>query len=127
MKLNGIIDKGPYKQVELHDILKEYDFGCVLSIWEDNAPQVVMELLNNNIPVIGTKMGGIPDFIEDGKNGFLYNPYSEKSFLELIDKLKKLTPSVCEKMKSNIERTLTQKEHFEELDKQYKKILGSNN
>lgn len=126
MKQNNIIDKGKYKQVDLPNILKEYDFGCVLSIWEDNAPQVVMELLNNNIPVIGTKMGGIPDFIEDGKNGFLYNPYSEESFGNLINKLKRLTTEECERMKSNVQRTLTPEEHFIEMDKEYKNILGSN-
>lgn len=123
MKINNIIDKGAYKQADLPKILKEYDFGCVLSIWEDNAPQVVMELLNNNIPVIGTKMGGIPDFIKNEENGFLYNPYSEESFNELIRKLKQLTILDCEKMKERIERTLTPEEHFEDLEREYRKIL----
>lgn len=123
MKSNGIIDKGSYKQADLPKLLKEYDFGCVLSVWEDNAPQVVMELLNNNIPVIGTQMGGIPDFIKDGHNGFLYDPYSEKSFNKMINKLKKIKRPDVERMKQNIERTTTPEEHFEKLDTIYKKIL----
>ena len=127
MKNNNIIDKGEYKQKDLPELLKEYDFGCVLSIWEDNGPQVVMELLNNNIPVIGTKMGGIPDFIRDEENGFLYNPYSNESFDNLIKKLNNLTFEDCENMKNRVKRTLTPEEHFEELDKEYKEILGSNN
>ena len=123
MKSNGIIDKGSYKQADLPKLLKEYDFGCVLSVWEDNAPQVVMELLNNNIPVIGTQMGGIPDFIKDGHNGFLYDPYSEKSFNKMINKLKEIKRADVETMKQNIERTTTPEEHFEKLDTIYKKIL----
>lgn len=123
MKENNIINKGEYKQVELHNLLKEYDFGCVLSVWEDNAPQVVMELLNNNIPVIGTQMGGIPDFIKDGINGFLYDPYSKKSFEKMINKLNKLDCESVEKMKINIERTTTPQEHFEELMKVYIDVL----
>lgn len=123
MKENNIINKGEYKQVDLPKLLKEFDFGCVLSVWEDNAPQVVMELLNNNIPVIGTAMGGIPDFVIDQENGFLYNPYSKKSFKDMIDKLKKLTVSDCETMKSNIDRTLTPKEHHLEMNEQYKKVM----
>lgn len=125
MKNNNIIDKGEYKQKDLPKLLKEYDFGCVLSIWEDNGPQVVMELLNNNIPVIGTEMGGIPDFVRDGENGFLYNPYSKESFDDLIKKLENLTFEDCENMKKRVKRTLTPEEHFEELDKEYKEILGS--
>lgn len=123
MKLNDIIDKGTYKQADLPEILKEYDFGCVLSIWEDNAPQVVMELLNNNIPVIGTRLGGIPDFIKDGENGFLYNPYSVDEFNNLIENLQKLNKEKVEVMKSKIERTKNPEEHFEDLEKVYKEIL----
>lgn len=124
MKEHGIIDKGEYKQNQLNTILKDYDLGCVLSIWEDNAPQVVMELLNNNIPVIGTRMGGIPDFINDGVNGFLYNPYSSEEFEQLIEKLNSLDKEKVEIMKSRVERTKTPAEHYEELEKIYKKILN---
>jgi glycosyltransferase involved in cell wall biosynthesis len=62
---------GKYKQEQLANILLNIDLGLVLPIWEDNAPQVVFELLNNGIPVIGTRMGGIPDFIQHGVNGLL--------------------------------------------------------
>lgn len=123
MAEHGIIDKGEYKQSELNIILKDYDLGCVLSIWEDNAPQVVMELLNNNIPVIGTRMGGIPDFIKDGVNGFLYNPYSTKEFDKLIETLKNLDKEKVEIMKTRVERTKTPEEHYEELAKIYTEVL----
>lgn len=123
MKQHGIINNGEYKQSDLNTILKDYDLGCVLSIWEDNAPQVVMELLNNNIPVIGTRMGGIPDFINDGVNGFLYNPYSTEEFDKLIDKLKDLDKEKVEIMKTRVERTKTPEEHYEELEKIYKEVL----
>ena len=123
MKNNNIIDKGEYKQIDLPQLLKEYDFGCVLSIWEDNAPQVVMELLNNNIPVIGTRMGGIPDFIKDEINGFLYNPYSIDEFNNLIEKLNKLNKEKVEFMKSNIEKTKNPEEHFDDLEILYNKVL----
>ena len=123
MKENNVINRGSYKQVDLPKLLKEYDFGCVLSIWEDNGPQVVMELLNNNVPVIGTLMGGIPDFVEDGKNGFLYNPYSKKSFDELVKKIKKISIDEIEKMKSSIKPTTTPQEHFNDINRIYNSLL----
>jgi glycosyltransferase involved in cell wall biosynthesis len=61
---------GKYKHDNLPSILKNIDFGLVLPIWEDNAPQVVFEFLNAGIPILGTKMGGLPDFI-NFKNGKL--------------------------------------------------------
>lgn len=123
MRNNGIVNVGQYNQSDLKNILKEYDMGCVLSIWEDNAPQVVMELLNNNIPVIGTKMGGIPDFIQDSINGFLYYPYSTEEFELLINKLEKLNKEKVEIMKTKVRRTKTPNEHYNELEKIYKNIV----
>ncbi|GIM59045.1 glycosyltransferase [Capnocytophaga canimorsus] len=67
---------GKYQHQDLVKILTEVHIGLVLPIWEDNAPQVVFEFLNANIPVIATKMGGIPDFI-DGSNGFLFENNEE--------------------------------------------------
>lgn len=122
MKVNKIINKGSYKQSELSKILQDYDLGCVLSIWEDNAPQVVMELLNNNVPVIGTKMGGIPDFIEDNVNGFLYDPYDNNSYRKMIQKLQKITLSDIQQLKENIVSTTTTSEHYSQLEQIYKSI-----
>lgn len=117
-----IISHGKYEQKELSNILKEFDLGLVLSVWEDNGPQVVMELLNNHVPVIGTKMGGIPDFVNKD-NGFIFNPYSEKDFNELLTFLNSLTIEKISKLKSNIKPTKTTKQHYEDIMKVYKEIL----
>lgn len=66
--------EGVYQQKDLANILDNVDLGLVLPVWEDNAPQVVFEFINNGIPVVGTLMGGIPDFIENDKNGLLIEP-----------------------------------------------------
>ena len=69
--MSNIIYHGEYKHTDLPIILKNIDFGLVLPIWEDNAPQVIFEFLNAGIPIIGTNMGGLPDFINDN-NGKLF-------------------------------------------------------
>jgi glycosyltransferase involved in cell wall biosynthesis len=118
----GLIDHGSYKQSQLKEILNNMDLGMVLSVWEDNAPQVVMELLNNNVPVIGTKMGGIPDFISR-ENGYLFNPYSEKEFEGLIEFLDNLNKDKIYSLKENITRTKTPHEHLKELNDIYNEII----
>jgi len=45
---------------------------------------VLLEAMSRNIPVIGTNVGGIPDIIDDGKNGFLVPPDDEKALAEKI-------------------------------------------
>lgn len=122
LKEAGVINHGRYNQKELTEILKKYDMGMVLSIWEDNGPQVVMELLNNHIPVIGTKMGGIPDFVND-KNGYLFNPYSEDEIELLVEYIKKLDVNTVSKLKRNIQPTTTTKEHYEKLIEIYNEVI----
>lgn len=79
---NNIYYHGMYNHSELINILKNIEIGLVLPIWEDNAPQVVFEFLNANIPIIGTKMGGLPDFINK-TNGVLFTP-DESGIEEMI-------------------------------------------
>lgn len=126
MKKIGIIDKGVYKQENLDKILSNIDLGLVLSIWEDNAPQVVMEFLNNNVPVVGTKMGGIPDFINT-ENGYLFNPYLEEDWINLIKFFNNISLEKILELKQNIKPTITTNKHYEELMDLYNGIYSINN
>ena len=59
----------------------------VPSLWNDTLPTVVFESLMNGIPVIGSSRGGIPEMIEDGKNGFLFDPDRPEELAALIRKI----------------------------------------
>lgn len=113
---------GRYKHSDMVDILKNIDIGLVLSIWEDNAPQVVFEFLNAGVPVIGTKMGGIPDFVNND-NGFIFEPNDQgiQSVLKLInsDDIYKLYNRII----NTIKGTKTASQHFDELIEVYNQIL----
>ncbi len=72
---NGVIEfAGAYSQNELPARLASLDVVVVPSIWEDCAPFVVAEALAARAPVLGSKLGGIPDFIEPGRTGVLFEP-----------------------------------------------------
>ncbi len=65
---------GRYDVEQLPELLKRVDVVVIPSIWEDCAPLVVAEALAARCPVIGSRIGGIPDFIEEGKTGYLVDP-----------------------------------------------------
>src|SRR5690606_31644974 len=65
---------GPYRQEDLPRLLALVDVVVVPSVWDDCAPLVVAEALAARAPVVGSRIGGIPDFVRDGENGLLFAP-----------------------------------------------------
>lgn len=50
------------------------DVAVVPSLCHDTFPSVVFEALSFGVPVIGAKRGGIPEVIQDGSTGLIYDP-----------------------------------------------------
>ncbi|TFC08845.1 glycosyltransferase [Cryobacterium sp. MDB2-33-2] len=88
----GVAVRGSYEPSDLPRIMSNTDIGLVLPIWEDNAPQVVMEFLNYGVPVVATSMGGIPDFV-GSENGFLFDPRSDDGVASAINFIESLDAS----------------------------------
>lgn len=121
-KMPNVFYHGRYSHEQLVEILQNIDFGMVLSIWEDNAPQVVFEFLNAGIPVLGTRMGGIPDFVNE-KNGILFDIDTE----QITDTIRKINSEEIyefyNKIINTFEGTKKAKQHMEELLEIYNRIL----
>jgi glycosyltransferase involved in cell wall biosynthesis len=69
---SGIAFHGRYEQRQLSSILQNIDVGVVPSICEDTAPNTVLEFQAAGIPVLGSDIGGIPEQIDDGNSGALF-------------------------------------------------------
>lgn len=46
----------------------------ILPSLEDNCPMVLLEAMAAGLPVVASRAGGIPDFIQDSRTGCLFNP-----------------------------------------------------
>lgn len=46
----------------------------VPSEWYENCPMSLLEAKAQGVPVIGARIGGIPELIKNGQDGFLYTP-----------------------------------------------------
>lgn len=44
------------------------------SLWYENAPVIIIEAAAYRIGVVGSRIGAIPEFIQDGKTGLLFEP-----------------------------------------------------
>ena len=65
---------GVYDRAELQAILAEHDVLVLPVIWEETFSVVIREALQAGLPVIAARRGALPEIIEDGRNGLLFEP-----------------------------------------------------
>jgi glycosyltransferase involved in cell wall biosynthesis len=53
------------------ELLRSAVAACVPSRWYENQPLSVLEAFAAGVPVVGTAIGGIPELIDDGTDGWL--------------------------------------------------------
>jgi glycosyltransferase involved in cell wall biosynthesis len=70
---------------EVKTILSKAVFMVIPSEWYENNPLSVIESLCVGTPVLGANIGGIPELIETGKNGLLFQ---SGNVHDLMDKIK---------------------------------------
>ena len=123
-----IIFYGFVPDEKLMQLYQKANVVVVPSIWYDNSPLVIYESLMSGTPVIGSRIGGIPELIEDGYNGFLFeagNVDELKDKLEyLIEKaseLKALEEGAFESVKK-----YSMDEHIRKLEGIYLEIYRKN-
>ena len=59
----------------------------VLPSIEEGQPNVVMEAMRHGVPVIATRVGGVPDLVKDGRTGFLVEPGDPDALADRISAL----------------------------------------
>ncbi|PYX31864.1 MAG: hypothetical protein DMG80_09420 [Acidobacteria bacterium] len=124
LRSSGVIFHGEYHPDDLPSIMSQADVGLVLSIWEDNGPQVAMEFINYGVPVIGTRRGGIPDFIS-AENGLLFDPDSPEELLAIAHWLNRISLTELNVMSAGMKRLKTPDEHSRRIQELYLKALAS--
>ena len=82
--VNGnIVFTGYYPDRKLPRLYQAADVFAFSTFYE-NLPFAVLEALSTGLPVVTTRVGGIPEMIESGKNGFLVQPFNSR---ELSDRI----------------------------------------
>ena len=74
-------------QSDLFNALGQYDAAVVPSLWLETGPLTVFEAFAAGLPVIGSRLGGISELVEDGVNGLLFEPGDSRGLADLIKRL----------------------------------------
>jgi glycosyltransferase involved in cell wall biosynthesis len=69
---------------KINEVMKSFDLFVFPSLWE-GLPYSILEAMANSKLVVSTNVGGIPEIITDGVNGFLVEPANSKAFFEKLE------------------------------------------
>ncbi|MBN1466502.1 glycosyltransferase [candidate division KSB1 bacterium] len=103
----------------LRDLVRQAKFTVVTSEWYDNSPLVIYESLALGNPVIAARMGGIPELIEEGLDGFVYDRGDLESFVAFANYLIQ-NPKRAREMGINARQKA---ERLYGFDQHYEKLL----
>ena len=115
--IKNIKNVGFQKGEALEKLIREARFSIYPSEWYENCPFSVMESQMYGTPVLGADIGGIPELIQVGKTGELFESGNAEDLKKKIEKLwgdKKL----CEAYSKNCKNI-----SFDTIDEYYEKIM----
>lgn len=121
--LAGIRIRGEYRRDELPELLSEMDIGVVPSVWWDNGPQTVMEFLACQVPVLGAELGGIPDLVHHGENGWLFRGNDRHALMRQLTQLID-DPQAIECAAAKIKPVLSMRDHASEMLSLYQDCIS---
>jgi len=81
------------------NLMKKSKIFVLPSRWE-GLPIVLLEAMANGIPVVSTPVGGVPELIENGKDGILVEPNNPNALAEAILKLLQ-NENLCKNIANN--------------------------
>lgn len=82
--LSNIVFLGFQTGEPLDDIFRGAKALILPSVWYENMPYVMLEAFSFGKPVIGSNLGGIPERVQDGSNGFLFEAGNAESLRSAI-------------------------------------------
>jgi glycosyltransferase involved in cell wall biosynthesis len=89
VKSRGLTDRVKFLGLrdDIEVILSSTNVFVCPSVWEEAFGLVVAEAMSCGVPVVASRIGGIPEIVRDGETGFLVPPGDPMAFAEAIDRI----------------------------------------
>jgi glycosyltransferase involved in cell wall biosynthesis len=124
--VKGIRFLGYVEHEKLKELVRNAMFVVVPSECYENAPMSVYEASALGKPVVGSRIGGIPELIEDGVTGLLFEPGNAEDLAGKIEHLlgnRSLIPQMGESARDRLERRHGKGRHYEAITNVYESLL----
>jgi len=121
---------GPLNRDQLIGFYQNARFTVIPSILFETFGLVATEAMSHGLPVIASRRGALPEIVEDGVTGFLFNPGNAE---QLTNKMKLLweNPDLCRRMgrvgRQKVILEYSEDVYYKRLMAVYKKAIKINN
>jgi glycosyltransferase involved in cell wall biosynthesis len=109
---------GQLKPDQLNQFYEQSRMLVVPSVWFEQFPMVVLEAMGRALPVIGSRIGGLPEIIEDGLTGGTFEPGNPGDLARQVRRLWD-DPQLCRRMgmagRQKVLREYTEDNYFHKL------------
>jgi glycosyltransferase involved in cell wall biosynthesis len=111
----------------LREEVRKSLFAVVPSVYYDNSPMAILESFALGKPVVGARIGGIPEFVRDGETGLTFEPGNAADLRAKILQLLQDRPQIAAmggRARRFVERSFSPDAHYEGLLRLYDKAMG---
>ncbi|TMI76189.1 MAG: glycosyltransferase [Bacillati bacterium ANGP1] len=116
--------RGPYRREDLAEILDEVDIAVVPTLFQETVGLATLEAQAAGIPVVASRTGAIPEHVENGTNGLLFEPGDARALGQrlrlLID-----TPELAAAMSARTVPPMAIGRHVDLLADVYRRCLDA--
>jgi glycosyltransferase involved in cell wall biosynthesis len=102
--------------------------GMILPSVNEGTPVSAIESLAAGRPVVATRVGGVPDVVEDGEDGFLVDPGSTEQLADRLEELARnpeLRQQMGEAGRSRMSGRYAVARLVDDMDRLYKSLLAA--
>ena len=72
---------------EKHALLLGADYLLIPSLWYENAPVAVVEAAAYGLGLIGSRIGGIPELVDEHRSGVLFEPGDANALADIMQRI----------------------------------------
>jgi glycosyltransferase involved in cell wall biosynthesis len=116
---------GHLGMAEVENFIASSAFMAVPSEYFENCPLSILESMSLGKPVVGASIGGIPELVEDGDDGFLFRPGDAEHLRDRIDRLygdRHLTVEMGRRARRKVTSCYTRDIHYERIMAVYRDV-----
>lgn len=84
-------------------LFRRIDVLVVPSLWPEPLPRTAFEAYGHGVPVLGAARGGIPEAIETGVSGYVYDPDDPEAFRAMLNELER-SPELLARLRAGAAR-----------------------